>query len=975
MSHDPFDGVLLDDFRPAVPGAVSLMLHLRVARRLAKAQGRPAPGLQALRARAQACRELVAHGLLPDTLRRLTDFGLDLGSPRAAHSLAALAAHLEAYLAEVAAAGYLEPEVALALAVDRELAGQRGLWIERTAADGPLRLGLQDLSPVRLRAVACLPALDGATFTLATDRGDGGLFGSGQPLVAWFLGGLEAHGDQLPNTLHLEAPEGWGGAPWARALGQLFEGPLDLTAYADTFQRGLVEGPFDLLRHAVEQVGAWLAAGIAPREMTLIHPEPAALGPLLTELLAEEGVAVQVRGGLLPLRESPAWSPLWSLLTGLRRLDPCTVSAGLRASRSKDVRAWAEALAAADQNGRTAFEGSLIHLGEHPRARAEGLLGHLLDLRELTEAAADWAERLEALAAALSLPTDTETFYGPLNLLKATWAGERWTFEEMLQALEVFLEAARGEGAAPAPEGLRLLAPEALVDGWAGARATLILDLSEGAWPARPAENPDLSGDTKAAVNRALLAWSRAGSHVFPPALQRFWLPRSEEGEAIPRAFQREAYAFSKALALTTERLVVLSPTQDAEGRARAQGPFWTALEGVADWVPDSGQFHSRLRARWEANSASAPREARAEATVARSAAEALQVGAPAFDHSPGLRTRWMKGRASLSPTALEGLAACPFRSVAERAWGLQTFDLRSRLRMAVGTLAHHVLEAALLPFVDRVDWPAAFRAAQGLPDTFSAEDLQPHLEDLWRTGAPDWLAALREVPEEQHPVVALEVEALLPNLAAHLHQDLMAVAPTKDELTFLDPEAPPPAKGAEGGGWTRTLLSLEGTLGPAALELGEGRTLSVEGKVDRLERWEHEDGRRFLRVVDYKTSKESSLAAYAEEEAPFGAHLQLPLYVLLAEALHPGLPVTAALVPLREEVPAPYTKPLRALTEVGPGGAWRGKLHANLARLEDRLDLGDFPPTPGPHCSQCELAALCGRPVDVDVDVEGEEA
>lgn len=971
MSHDPFDGVLLDDPRPAVPGAVSLMLHLRVARRLAKAQGRPAPGLQALRARAQACRELMAHALMPETLRRLSAFGLDLGSPGAAHSLANLLAHLEAYLAEVDAAGYLEPDVALGRAVDRELAGERGLWIERTAADGPLHLGLRDLAPVRLRALAWLPALDGATFTLATDRGDAGLFGSGQPLVEWFLSGLEDHGGALPNCLHLEAPAGWGEAPWAPALGTLFEGPLALEEHGDVFQRGLAEGPLDLLRHAVEQVCTWLDAGIAPREMALIHPEPAAIAPLLAPLLAEEGVAVQVRGGLTPLRESPSWSPLWSLLAGLRRLDPCTVSAGLRASRQKDLRAWAEALAGADQNGIPAFEGSLIHLGERTRARAEGILGNLLTLRELVDSAAGWAGQLEALAAELSLPSDSEAFYGPLNLLKAAWGAERWRFHEMLQSLEVFLEAARSDEGPRALEGLRLLAPEALFDGWSGARATLILDLSEGAWPARPAENPDLSGECKAAVNRALLGWSQAEVQPFPPALQRFWLARSEEGDPIPRAFQREAYAFTKALALTTERLVVLSPGQDEEGRVKAQGPFWNALEGAAAWAPDPLQMHSRLRARWEAPGATPQREARAEATQARSAPEALHVEAPAFDRSPGLRERWMKGRASASPTALEGLATCPFRSVAERVWGLQTFDARSRLRMAVGTLVHSVLEAALTPFVAVADWPAAFREARGLTATAGPEDLLPHLEALWREGAPGWFTTLQDLPEEQHPVAALEVEALLPNLAAHLDHDLKSGTPTKDEAAFLDPDAAPPAKGAPPEGWTRTLLALEGTLGPVALALDAGRTLEVEGKVDRLERWDHADGRSFLRVVDYKTSKEASLAAYAEEEAPFGGHLQLPLYMLLAEALHPGLPVTAALVPLREEAPKPYTKPLRVLLEAGPEGAWREKLRANLTRLDARLEAGDFPPTPGERCAQCELAALCGRPVDVDADRE----
>ena len=91
MSFDPFDGVLLNDPRPPVSGAVSLMLHLRVARRVAKAQGRTSgPNLESLKARAQACRELLAQGLLPSTLRELQKHGLDLGLPRAAHSLASV---------------------------------------------------------------------------------------------------------------------------------------------------------------------------------------------------------------------------------------------------------------------------------------------------------------------------------------------------------------------------------------------------------------------------------------------------------------------------------------------------------------------------------------------------------------------------------------------------------------------------------------------------------------------------------------------------------------------------------------------------------------------------------------------------------------------------------------------------------------------------------------------------------------------
>jgi hypothetical protein len=981
MSYDPFDGVLLDDPRPPVPGAVSLMLHLRVARRLAMAQGRTAgPSLETLKARAQACRELLAQGLQPATLRTLQTFGLELGNPKTAHSLSSVLAHLEAYLKEVEAGGYLEPDLALWQAVDLELAGKRGLWIERTEADGTLEAGLRDLVPSRLRALACVPGLGGTSFSLAARKGGeaSGLFGSAQPLVAWFLDGLEAHGQTLPNDLLLSEPEGWGEAPWAPALETLFEGPLDLGNHADAFQRGLVEGPLDLLRHAVEQVCAWLDEGFAPADITLIHPEPQAVAGFLAPLLAEEGLALHVRGGLLPLLASEAWSPLWSLLMGVHRLDPCAVSAGLRASRRDDLRHWADALALADQSGSLAFEGSFMHLLERAKAYAQGVWQELALLRDTTQTAHRWAERLESLASTLRLPMDPDDFYSPLGLLKEAWGNETWTFADMLLALEAFLEAARSSEIPRAAEGLRLVTPATILDDWNGARATLILDLSEGAWPSRPAENPDLDGDRKAALNRALLAWSQAEPEaIFPPALQRFWLPRSEHGDQIPRAFQREAYAFNKVLAMTRERLVALSPAQDEDGRMKSQGPFWTALEGAAPWRPEAA-LHSHLRWRWEGHDQSARHQARASAAQARPANEIMLAEAPAFDRAPGLRAAWLKGQVSASPTALEGLARCPFRSMAERVWGLQTFDARSRMSMAVGILVHHVMEEILAPFVGVEDWPAAFQATLKLGPEAGAEDLVPHLLALWLNHRDPWLKELdRHIPQEQWPQAVLRLESLLPNLAEALLRDVQAETPDKGEFALLDPARQPTPKSKKNApqppeSWRRTLLALEGNLGPVALDLGDGHTLAVSGKVDRIERWAS-DGLSFLRVVDYKTSKANYLKAYAEDDAPFSSHLQTPLYMLLAEQVYPDERATAVIFPLRDDEPKPFTKHLATLAEAGPDGAWRKKLLTNLARFDARLESGDFPPIPGEHCSQCQLAALCGRPVDVTVETDGE--
>ena len=976
MSYDPFDGVLLNDPRPPVPGAFGMMLHLRVARRQAQRHGWSRPRLDFLKARALACEELLAHGLPPAALRGLHTHGLDFGNPKSPHSLASLMAHLEGYLQELDRTGFLHPDAALWRAVDLHLQGERGFWIERTAADGPIAAGLRDLAPVRLRALALVPELGGASFSLATRKGDvsSGLFGGSQPLVEWFLDGLEQHGQNFPGELELTEPEGWGSAPWSAALDDLFERPLQLDSYPDCFQRGLTEGPLDLLRQAIEQICAWVDEGIPPRDITVIHPEPQKVGPFLSPLLAAEGIDLQVRGGLLPLIASEAWSPLWTLLTGVLRLDPCVVSAGLRVTRRDDLRRWADLLAMADQDGPAAFNGSFMHLPDWARDGAKVTWRELNALRGATHPAHDWAARIEALAGQLRMPMDPEDFFAPLGLLKDAWGSEPWTFTEMLTALEAFLETARGSRAARAPEGLRLVTPDTLLDDWTGARATLILDLSEGAWPGHSADNPDLDWNRKVAINLALLRATAAEGTAFPPALQRFWLPRSEHSDQIPRTFQREAYAFNKVLAMTHERLVALSPGADAEGRMLAQGPFWNALEGAAEWVP-LATVCSRLRWLWEGGEPDPRAEARAASALAKTAQEALSAVAPESDRVPGVRGAWLKGGTAASPTALEALATCPFRSLAMRVWGLSGDDASRRLAMAVGRLVHRVLEEALAPFVGLKGWPAAFLGDVGA----GTEAVLSRLKGLWETHREAWLSDVADdLPREQWPQASRDLESLLPHLASALRIDAEAAGPTKWEIAFLYPDrmsladaskshkAPPLQEG-----WIRTLLSLEGEVGPVDLDLGGGRSLSVAGKVDRIERWEHAEGLALLRVMDYKTSKESSLKAYAEEGAPFASHLQTPLYMLITEAIHPGTPATAALLPLREEEPEPFTRHLGILASEAD---WRQRLSGNLARFDARLESGDFPPTPGEHCRRCELGALCGRPVDVTVDSDSEE-
>jgi RecB family exonuclease len=74
----------------------------------------------------------------------------------------------------------------------------------------------------------------------------------------------------------------------------------------------------------------------------------------------------------------------------------------------------------------------------------------------------------------------------------------------------------------------------------------------------------------------------------------------------------------------------------------------------------------------------------------------------------------------------------------------------------------------------------------------------------------------------------------------------------------------------------------------PLEIPLGDGRVLRVSGKIDRID--ERPDGSLLLR--DYKTGK-----APRDEAGVFrgGKQLQIPFYILAAEKLFPGRPVTEA--------------------------------------------------------------------------------
>ena len=993
MAFSPFEGVLLDDPREPIPGSLAVLLHLRVERQLAAANRRPRLTREAMLDRSRACQDLLRQGLLPDQLRGLASQGLRLGNQTDARSLASLLSHFEAYLAAVDEAGFIEPFRALWEAANQQTSGGRGFWVERTEEDGPLLARLDDLAPPRLRALMALPEVGTVRFQLATERGSGAksLFDRKAPhLVDQLLPNLEAAASSLEH-FEIEAPAGWAENPWGAALDGLFEGPLQLDAAARScLRRSLLPTPFAVLRAAVEQVAAWMEEGIEPHQIALIHPDPPSIATLLDGLLRAEGMGLAVLPGRSLDRVRP-WTSLLALFDGLLGDDPQSLAEGLLAAEGGAWRDLAEGLAALDQTGLNA-----IHTVPAQVRIAESW-GRLLSLRNQRQAPGAWAETLQRLALGMDMVRRGDDFYGILGLLKEAWGQERgsWTLADMLEALRTFLEVGteapdmypggtarslRSLYVPPGPpaswsgdppmrsyrgsdEGIRLLSTTALLKGWEGARATLLMDLGEGVWPAQAQPPADLDWERRAAINAVLRAAPQTGD--FPPSLQSFWLGRAEGEERLPRSFHHGAFAFNTALALTREQFVALSSATDEEGQGRSQGFFWKALEGVGEWRLDTARSFTHLRHRWDGPASAGLSSERQMSLRVQDPADfpALNTGIPRSDLTPGW---WIEGESAdrpVSPTRLESLARCPFRVFAEKGLKVSSWKPGKRTALDVGTVAHALMQRVLGGLEGAAHWPDAFkeRHSLGSVDGWTLESL---FTQSWKEDAEAILSAMHDAPSSRDgQILKLAVEGLLPGLADTVAWDLAQPKPMAEELEALgiaDSDASEER-------WQRSIVGLEYKLAAQDVgpELGLAAPLWLRGQVDRLERWSREDA-CFLRVVDYKTSSRARLAGYEDDGGLLGPHLQLPLYQWLVERSF-GLPSSALLWPLKTgQRPIPAMLALNDATN-------RGGLKSHVRLMVERARSGEFPPVPGDHCGTCSLSVLCGRPVDVEAVESGE--
>jgi ATP-dependent helicase/nuclease subunit B len=213
-----------------------------------------------------------------------------------------------------------------------------------------------------------------------------------------------------------------------------------------------------------------------------------------------------------------------------------------------------------------------------------------------------------------------------------------------------------------------------------------------------------------------------------------------------------------------------------------------------------------------------------------------------------------------LTPTALEQYAACPFRYLLERVYGLapvedpdRIFAMEPRER---GTLVHAILEATYRRLAELHAFPLTRQRLPAVREAFQAvfDAACGDAERRGLTGLPALWAGER----------------------ARLHAELLSALEAEAEAgEGPEPWMPARFEAAFGVEWR------EEAAAAFAYRLPDGSEIRLCGTIDRIDIAPDE---RRARVLDYKTGRVRT--ARTADRLGRGRALQLPIYRLAAEAL-----------------------------------------------------------------------------------------
>lgn len=435
-------------------------------------------------------------------------------------------------------------------------------------------------------------------------------------------------------------------------------------------------------------------------------------------------------------------------------------------------------------------------------------------------------------------------------------------------------------------------------------RAAVILGLSEGIFPAPETEDPFLSDADRAALHAQGL-------------------------QLEPRLRGMQPTLFYEAAARAREFLLLTRPYLADDGETWQSSPYWDATRALFNVSPapkkriDQAATLSDASSRAELLQAAAARkelpkeltlfradweniQARAEILQARLARETEGI----YDGDAGALETLLGARYNaaheMSPSRLERYGTCGYYFFIASALDLELvepptagFDARQ-----LGTLLHHILEQVYQTARDR-------------------NDLTSLLETLQSVAPPILDAAPDTLGFRPTPLWVYERQALLDDLT----NTLQALDDKRDDFSPVQFEQ-----------------HFGGRTAPMLLHTIAG-DIRIHGTIDRVD----ENSAGDLRIIDYKTGS----SGFDKDSFIRGAHLQLALYALAAQQLHPNTRVVDGFYWHIRGAKASsfklgdfYYEDEKGTKFIGPKGAM-DFAQAHVGNFVTRIRRGTFTPTP----------------------------
>ena len=388
-------------------------------------------------------------------------------------------------------------------------------------------------------------------------------------------------------------------------------------------------------------------------------------------------------------------------------------------------------------------------------------------------------------------------------------------------------------------------------------KAAFVLGMNDGAFPARvrqdqwfsEAEQTMLAGvglEMGPSVQQMVVDERYLAYIALTRAQERLWIGTSradQEGKPLQESPYLEAVR-----AATAVQEVTLGPeiaeVGELEHVCEVRGALQAGLRGGCD-------LQAEPMRQWVALLAAGHGDALLGKTVEAYLSDLSEGEAAALLPSVGDDVL----RASVSQ--LELFAACPYQHFGRYVLGLQEREQLALERVDVGEMAHRALQLLFVRLQEEgVSWAGV-----------SNEQVVALVGDVWEGLVQQRRWLLRLVLRSARERLALDqarrqVEAFCQYLCAY--ERVGSFRQMDAEVVF----------GREGSG-----------LEALVVEVGDGRSVRLHGKIDRVDVVQRADGtegvRVGVRVIDYKTRKK----AFSFSDFYHGLSLQLPVYLMAATA------------------------------------------------------------------------------------------